>query len=388
MMNKIKPFAIVAIPASNEADRIERCLAALAVQRDPFGAPVSADAFEILVFANNCDDFTAAIARRFAHMVLQRIVVVEDMLPPEMANAGWARKRAMDLAADRLEAVGQGHVIMTTDADSCVGPTWFSANLHELAKGVECVAGYIDAEPLEIVSLGRDFLARGRLEDTYLRLVAEIIARCDPRAHDPWPNHRVSSGASLALTVAAYRAIGGLPARSLGEDAALTASLDEAGFRVRHALEVFVQTSCRIAGRAPGGAADTMQRRLADLNAPCDDDLEPALQIARRAMCRSLLRRVWQNGVVESPIAVRLQISTDVIRRLLAEEATFQEAWDALSSESPVLKNRRTLRPSELPREIAIARMVVASLQAAAITRTTAPADRFHREGSGEPELA
>lgn len=365
-----------------------RCLAALAAQRDRFGAPVAADAFEILVFANNCNDGTAAIARRFADGIIQRIVVVEEELPAEMANAGWARKRAMDLAAIRLETLGEGHVILTTDADSCVAPGWFSANLQELARGVECVAGYVDAVPHEIVSLGRDFLKRGRLEDTYLRLVAEITARCDPRTHDPWPNHRVSSGASLAVTVAAYRAIGGLPARALGEDAALTASLDEAGFKVRHSLEVTVQTSCRIVGRAPGGAADTLQRRLADLDAPCDDDLEPALRVARRAMCRSLFRRMWQGALDEGPVSARLRIPVEGIRRLRAEAATFLEAWEAVSNGSPLLADRRTLRPSELPRQIAIARMMVATLRVAGPTRTGAPDDRLHREGSGEPELA
>ena len=388
MNTNIEPFAIVTIPACNEADRIERCIAALAVQRDRFGAPLAADAFEILVFANNCTDGTSGVARRFADSVPQRVVVIEEELPSEMANAGWARKRAMDLAADRLDALGPGGVIMSTDADSCVGPAWLSSNLHELANGVECVAGYIDAEPLEIVSLGRDFLSRGRLEDTYLSLAAEIIARCDPRAHDPWPNHRVSSGASLAVTVAAYRAIGGLPARALGEDAALTAALDEAGFKVRHSLDVVVQTSCRILGRAPGGAADTMQRRLADLNAPCDDDLEPALQIARRAMYRSLFRRAWQSALEDGPMSARLCIPSDFVRHLRAEEATLREAWEAVSGRSPVLTVHRTLRPSELPRQIAIARMIVASLRAAAITRTAAPGGRLHREGSGEPELA
>src|ERR1700761_2481488 len=45
--------AIVAIPARNEAGRIRRCLAALAVQRDCFGAPIESGSFGILLLVNN-----------------------------------------------------------------------------------------------------------------------------------------------------------------------------------------------------------------------------------------------------------------------------------------------------------------------------------------------
>jgi hypothetical protein len=42
----------------------------------------------------------------------------------EWMNAGWARKRAMDLAAARLAEVAPlNGLILTTDADSRVGPT-------------------------------------------------------------------------------------------------------------------------------------------------------------------------------------------------------------------------------------------------------------------------
>lgn len=377
--------ATVAIPACNEAERIGACVSALAVQRDRFGAPLRHDAFDILVFANNCNDDTVAVIERLAQDIPQRVVVVEERLPPEMSNAGWARKRAMDLAADRLEA---DSLILTTDADSCVSPTWVWSTFQELARSVDCVAGYIDAAPAEIVRLGGKFLRRGRLEDTYLRQVAEIMARCDPLPHDPWPNHRVSSGASLAVTVEAYRAIGGLPARPLGEDAALAASLEEAGFKVRHSLEVVVQTSCRLAGRAAGGAADTMQRRLADLDAPCDDDLEPALHLTRRAIFRALFRRAWTSGEGEDRVTARLDIRPDIIARLRAEEATRLEAWDAVSAASPLLSSRRPLRPSELQREINVARLVLKALRARDAMRSAFPAETRHREGFGEPEFA
>src|ERR1700744_3561031 len=55
---------IVAIPARNEAERINRCLAALAVQRDRYGAPIPADSFGVLLLVNNSIDETASVARR------------------------------------------------------------------------------------------------------------------------------------------------------------------------------------------------------------------------------------------------------------------------------------------------------------------------------------
>ena len=65
----------------------------------------------------------------------------------------------MDLAAIRLAEVAPiNGLILTTDADSRVAPTWFAATLREFEKGVDCVAGYIDAIPAEYLALGGDFL--------------------------------------------------------------------------------------------------------------------------------------------------------------------------------------------------------------------------------------
>ena len=372
--------AIVAIPAHNEASQIERCLAALAMQRDEIGAPVPQGTFEILIFANSCSDATAKIALDFASMVPHPVRVVEEVLPPGKLSAGWARKRAMDLAAASLVARGATGVILTTDADSSVAPTWFAATMSELASGADCVAGYIDANPLELVSLGREFLSRGRLEDTYLRLIAEIDARCDPRAHDPWPNHRVSSGASLAVTLAAYTAVGGLPPRPVGEDSALTEMLDRSGFKVRHAMNVSVSTSCRLDGRAQGGAADTMRLRQAMPNAPCDDDLEPALKATRRAIYRGWLRKLVSGTVAHDRLPRGWRIPEAVTRDVLTP-ASFEDLWRR-ACEMPILQRSEPLRPSDLPRQIALANIILRQLRLPLKTGKNAPIDTRHREAT------
>lgn len=369
----LAPYAVVAIPAQDEAERIGACLAALMTQRDRFGAPVEAGRFEVLVYANNCADGTAATVRALAEASPHPVHVVGESLPRERANAGWARKRAMDLAATRLEAAGRhGGVILTTDADSCVAPTWISASFEAFASGADCVAGYIDAHPSEIVRLGPDFLRRGRLEDRYLRAVAEIYARCDPKPHDPWPNHRVSSGASLGVTLAAYLSIGGLPPRPVGEDAALTHALECAGFKVRHAMDVWVSTSCRFDGRARGGAADTMRHRHGVMDAPCDDDVEPAFNVVRRAVAKGTLRRLGERGMLERrDWAARFGLTGSEAEAALAGYARFgfEEFWVRVSGASPLLRRGAALRPSDLPRQVERAEAVLAFLRRAALTR-------------------
>ena len=371
--------AIVAIPAYNEAAQVERCLAALAMQRDEAGAPVPSGAFEILIFANNCSDATAEVARAFATLVPHPVTVVEEQLQPGTQSAGWARKRAMDLAADRLADRGGAGIILTTDADSCVAPTWFAATMREFDTGVDCVAGYIDANPFELVGLGRAFLGRGRLEDAYLRLVAEIYARCDARAHNPWPNHRVSSGASLAVTLEAYTAIGGLPPRPVGEDAALTETLDRAGFRVRHSMDVSVSTSCRLDGRAQGGAADTMRLRHAEPDAPCDDDLEPALKATRRAIYRGWLRKLM-SGSMPPALPRGWRVPEAVTKNLLQPGLAFEDAWQRLCQDSPILQRGELLRPSDLPRQIEMANIILRQLRMPIRPPKIVQDDRRHPE--------
>lgn len=346
---------VIAIPARNEADRVHRCLAALAIQRDQLGAPIPPGSFAVLLLVNNSIDATASAATRQAADLPYPLEIVEVSLT-QSPSAGAARRRAMDEAAARLRNSLSNPVLMTTDADSVVTPSWYAANFAHLDAGADCVAGYIDAEPIEIVAHGPAFLARGRLEDTYLRLVAEIYALCDPRTHDPWPNHRVSSGASLAVKLAAYDAVGGMPNKALGEDTAFTALLDERGFYVRHPLDVSVVTSCRLEGRARGGAADTMRHRRDVPDAACDEDLEPAFATLRRAAYRGFLRKAFKQNTPERA------------NRLLGGDSnalsSFASAWQKLETTHPALRRCEALRPSSLPREIAAARFILRHLRA------------------------
>src|ERR1700760_5090325 len=99
--------AIVCIPARNEADRIGRCLAALAVQRDRNGAPVVPGSFAVLLLVNNSTDATAQAARSMAVQVPYPLEVLEITLESG-ATAGGARRRAMGGGGARVRRRG-GH---------------------------------------------------------------------------------------------------------------------------------------------------------------------------------------------------------------------------------------------------------------------------------------
>jgi hypothetical protein len=94
----IRPGFVVAIPVRDEEQRLPACLRALAQQRDQLGQPTPPTLVRIVVFANNCTDQSASLARRLGNCLSLDLCVVEARLPPAVAHAGAARRAAMDLA--------------------------------------------------------------------------------------------------------------------------------------------------------------------------------------------------------------------------------------------------------------------------------------------------
>lgn len=351
------PHVVVAIPVKDEVERIPLCLEALALQVDVDFAEIA-----VVLLLNNCTDGTAEAVREIAPLLPFRLEMHRVDLAPAYANAGWARKLAMD-AAERLAA--PDGLILTTDADTLAHEEWIAANRREIEGGHDAVAGYVMADPMELMLLPPAILERGSLEWEYQQLAGELDARVDPEPHDPWPRHNQNCGASAAVTAAAYRAIGGLPPRPVGEDRALFEMVRRMDGRIRHSLEVQVTTSARTDGRASGGLADEIRLRT-DPSHPCDDALEVAISTFRRALWRSQLRALWRAGQMDSHAeawAKRLRIPLENVRAALGRHPYFGAFWAELESQSPRLV-WRLVTMDGLKRELRRMRRLVDSARA------------------------
>ena len=363
LASPIRPGFVVAIPVRDEEKRLPACLHALARQRDRSGRSISPTQVRVVLFANNCTDRSASLARNLGSELSLDVRVIEARLPPAIAHAGSARRAAMDLAEAWLVEAGESDgVILATDADSQVAPDWIAENLAAFAAGAEAVLGRINLDK-EGDQLPEALHRRGALEDIYERLLTELSWLLDPLEHDPWPHHATVSGASLGVTREAYCRVGRLPRVPLGEDKALVGLLSRHDVRIRHCPTAHVITSGRTDGRAPGGVADTLAIRSKEPDAFCDEALEPFRTAFARAAWRGRLRRLYGVGRLALDLnwVEKLEIAPLDVDDLIQEPA-FGAIWAAIELRSPRFA-RRLLRPAELPEQISIARPWLAHLR-------------------------
>ncbi|WP_419539864.1 glycosyltransferase [Methylobacterium oryzae] len=349
------PDAIVAVPVRNEEERIVACLKAIDGQEGP-----GAERIGVVLFLNNCTDGTEALVSALVPTLSIPVRVrIENF---SGAHAGWARRRAMDAAAAWLGDAGNAGIILSTDADSRVPPDWVARNRAAIEAGADAVAGRVELDAAEAALLPPSLPARGRLEDTYDALITEAEARIDPDPHDPWPCHRTAIGATLAVTRRAYCAVGGMPEIPLGEDGAFIARLLEHGLRVRHATDVCVTISARLAGRAPGGVADTIRSRCEEPDALCDARMETFPRSVRRYLWRRRFRRMHGLGALAGSDgwARAIGIAPAEARRIAS--LPLGQAIAEAERASPRLAYR-PIGPRQLPGQIRIARVGVVAIR-------------------------
>ncbi len=345
---------VVAIPVRDEVERIADCLVALARQEG--GAP------GVVLLVNNTTDATVAVVEELRPSLGMPLAVLERSLPPAQANAGHARLLAME-TADVLAP--EGVPLLCTDADGRAAPDWLAGSLAHLSRGVEAVYGRALIDPVEAARIPPALHAADAVECGYAALLDEIAHRMDPEPNDPWPRHTEHSGASIAVSRAAYHRAGGVPAVALGEDRAFAQALRRVDAAVRHAPEVQVVVSGRILGRAVGGMADTIRRRLVAPDPNLDDALEPVATAVVRLRLRRLARAGFAQARAGRPGAL-LQVAERAGLRhtaglALLNKAYFGEVWEALDRALP----RATVPVAQAARQTALARAMLARLRAA-----------------------
>jgi hypothetical protein len=117
-----------------------------------------------------------------------------------------------------------------------------------------------------------------------------------------------------------------------------------------------VVVSGRIEGRAQGGMADTMRRRIVKQDEFVDNRIEPAWAAFYRVRMKRRISLLWHapTDVRLYQLARLLAIAPKVLKEAVSAPY-FGLAWSRVEQASSLLSQRR-VRFVDLPREMAIAR--------------------------------
>lgn len=313
------PDVLIAVPARNEAHGAGALLADLRQALAVFPNRAA-----IILFANNCDDGTAAAVTDLAPSLGVPLLLVEGRLRRPHAHIGVARRIAMDIAL----ALGTPDcAILTTDADTRVGDGWVREHAALLAGGFDLVCGDFELEDPGPAVRGLQRHPLWRMEARYAALQNRLQHACDQViGRQPVGGvcpHYVEAGANLGITARLYRRLGGLPPVASSEDRALVRAAELVGARICYTDRAPVRTSGRLDGRAAGGLAATLSRRLVDAAPTLDQRLRPAIGLRRRwtnalravadqaevdgrsnspAAYHAHMENEWQRSVIEPPM--------------------------------------------------------------------------------------
>jgi Glycosyl transferase family 2 len=331
---------VAAVPVKNEEVQIGVCLQSLCDQTRKLD--------RLVLLLNNCTDTTADICRQFQDR-FHGIEIYEVTLRSPRASAGEARRRALELARSGARET----IILTTDADAILPSTWVEQNMRDIAAGADAVCGMAEIHACDAAIIPYTLHEDDQRETFLLSILDEIVSLLAPDKFDPWPRHQQQSGASIAVRSSVLDFAGGLPRVASGEDRALIDALRLIDARIRHAPDILVRVSGRLEGRAAGGMAETIKRRLICQDDLTDAKLEPAIDAYRRAVVRARSIAVWERKLDASGLAQDLLIDPEEMRMILHAEF-FGRVWNRLQTVSPVLQRRRVAF-ADLPREINIA---------------------------------
>jgi FkbM family methyltransferase len=210
--------ATVIVPARNAAAAIATQLEALTRQHD-------APPFEVIVVANQCSDDTAEVAARFGDRLELRIVIAD-----EHGSVAHARNQGA--------AAAQTPILLFCDADDLVDRHWVAGMVEAFTvHRADVAAGVVHVDRSDL----RDWIYRWRYQHLDGTAVHEKPGRL------PY-----GIGATLGVTRAAHRAIGGFDERFSGaaaEDVDFQNRLLRNGYRIAAAPKAHITYTPRLSVR-------------------------------------------------------------------------------------------------------------------------------------------
>ncbi len=358
----------VVVPVRNEQQRLEQCLHALYRQKTLCGNEFDHERYEVLLLLNNCTDASPRVARRFAarHMDFQ-LHVVEHTFEKQHAHVGSARSMLMQHAARRLRSASCASsrpaprlLLLTTDADTVVDPSWLAETVGAFEKGADAVGGDILIPASERQGLARQARHAYASDRRYLRAVCLLESLLDPLAHDPWPRHHHNFGASLACTLHAFDVCGGMAPSPFLEDLAFYRALLDAGMRFRHEPRVRVYTSARTHGRASIGLSEQLRQWHGDAAVP----VPSAKFHERRCVVLSELRSAMRGHRKWLHASQLLSMGSQYLSDLSLTLGSAEALWSVIDGDA-VIRSRLPLaeREGSMRAELAKLQTLIQQLQ-------------------------
>jgi hypothetical protein len=291
----------VAVPVRNEDAFLPQMLEALdaAIENND-----SRGAFVFVL--NNTDDGSAALIQAWAITKQREAVIVEVDFAPAIRNAPHARRLACDIAA---QCLNEG-VILTTDADTMVGPEWISQMVRSIDPGNALVCEDVQLNDVELRKLPPIVERVGQAERDYFAASERVWKRWSDGSSGAFAYR--ASGASMAVAKSAYLAIGKLPVPPCGEDAALCKAVLAQGYRVAQLPNLGTITSARLEGRADGGCGETLEQRSRSTDPFCDPALVP-IETLREHALRNERPPLLGQPLRFSEVCIELQRARDIL---------------------------------------------------------------------------
>jgi hypothetical protein len=119
--------------------------------------------------------------------------------------------------------------------------------------------------------------------------------------------------------------------------------------------------SGRIIGRAEGGMADAIRRRMVQQDEFTDELLEPPADALHRLTLRALARSLWKRPRPDHALAAQLVMDPEHLEQALLRPF-FGAAWEEIEANS-VLATRRRVRFVDLPHHIEVAEALLAAFR-------------------------